>query len=403
MNDMFWHLLAYSTAGLGLTLCLRKPARRLFGASPAFTLWLLPLIFCLLPCLPDGTMTMVIPPLHALPDRLSSITTQMPPRIVDFRWGALWLAGALVTLIRLASHYVRLRRECRPWTSSLPELEGFAIERVRISPHGPALLWAMRPLLLLPADFTHRFDIAERRCVLRHELTHLRRGDAWWNLLAECQLAMLWFHPLAWLALPRFRLDQELACDERSLRDAPDQRAQYAHTLLHSAGVAVTPAIIPWLNQPQLKERLVMIQQVALGVSRRRLGYFVLGLLMAACAMTAQAAGQHASSPAAADVEANLKLAAPTYPQEALTNKEQGLIWLKVQVDQTGKPGKIDFDAERSTTTSTALIQAASDAAAHWRFKPAMRDGQPIVSWVRIPVQFDLNPKSNKTPVSSNS
>ncbi|HEY9131749.1 MAG TPA: M56 family metallopeptidase [Dyella sp.] len=401
MDDIFWRLLPWSSLGLILVLLLRRPACRLFGASPAFLLWLLPIAFCALPWLPSERLVAVLPPLRVVPDGASLLAARMPMPLLGLGLGSLWLAGVAACLLRLSTHYVHIRMTSKHLAQPLPDLGNFAPARVRIADIGPAVLWAPRPLLLLPEDFLTRFDANERACVLRHELTHLRRGDAWWSLFAELVFSLLWFHPLAWIALPRFRLDQELACDERSLRDAPEQRAHYAHALLHSAGVSFAPAITPWLTHPQLKERLRMIQQVAFGVSRRRLGYLVIGLVMSGSAMIAQAAAQHAPQGATADAQFNIKHA-PAYPQEAIANKEQGIVMLDVVVDTQGHPKTIHYDATHSTTTSTDLIKAASDAAAQWRFFPAMRNGQAIESATRVPVQFDLS-ETPDTPSSSNS
>lgn len=406
MNDVLWHLLPWSTLGLLLALLLRRPLRNAFGASPAFALWALPPLFCLLPWLPATPLSTTLPLLRVIPGSAAALATGMPATITMLGLGALWLAGVAACVVRLLVHYVHLLRRGR-WPDAamasalLPTLQGFPVRRIRIAEQGPAVLWAPRPRLLLPADFLQRFDAAERACVIRHELTHLRRGDAWWSLVAELMLALLWFHPLAWFALPRFRLDQELACDERSLRDAPEQRSQYAHTLLHSSGMSFAPAITPWLNQPQLKERLLMIQQVAFSVSRRRIGYLVMGLLLSSSVMVAQAATQKTEHGATADLQFNEKFV-PKYPKESLINKEHGLVVLQIQVDAQGSVKTIDYDAEHSTTTSTALIKAASDAAAQWHFSPAMSNGKPVEGYARVPVQFDLNELSTN-PASSKS
>ena len=49
-------MLVYVTFALALVLILRRPTRQLFGATPAFTLWLLP---PLLPGLPFDQMLVV--------------------------------------------------------------------------------------------------------------------------------------------------------------------------------------------------------------------------------------------------------------------------------------------------------------------------------------------------------
>jgi beta-lactamase regulating signal transducer with metallopeptidase domain len=250
------------TMALAAVLLARRPVRIGFGAGPAFGLWLLPLLAPWLPALHVHWLAM--PAIHVLPDAMA-LASADPKVAASTPWPCwLWLAGAVAMTLRLIAHYLRLRQQCSPMPAAMikqvqRELGGFDLRRLRLHSAGPALLWAPRSLLLLPEDLLERFDADERHLVLRHELAHLRRGDAWWNLIGELVFALLWFHPLAWLARPRFRLDQELACDERVLRNAPHDEAGYARTLLHSAGLSRMPALIPWLDPPQLKERLIMI------------------------------------------------------------------------------------------------------------------------------------------------
>src|SRR6185312_11187376 len=53
MTDVLLRMLCGATFGLALVLLLRRPARRMFGAGAAFTLWLLPLVLALAPLLPE--------------------------------------------------------------------------------------------------------------------------------------------------------------------------------------------------------------------------------------------------------------------------------------------------------------------------------------------------------------
>jgi hypothetical protein len=94
-----------------------------------------------------------------------------------------------------------------------------------------------------------------------------------------------------------------------------------------------------------------MIQQVAFSVSRRRIGYLVIGLLMSSSVMVAQAATQNAAHGATADIQFNQKIV-PAYPKESIVNKEHGLVMLKIQVDTQGNVKTIDYDAKHSTSTS---------------------------------------------------
>ena len=396
-------MLLYLTLGLALVLAWRKPARRLFGAGPAFTLWLLPLLLAALPWLPALPSAWSIAPTLLVLPTTQTFAAQAGPTTSTLHWLLLlWLLGALAGLLRLLVHYIRLLRQSRCLPDGMlrllhVELGGLNPHRLRLHPAGPAVLWAPRSLLLLPADFLERFDADERRLVLQHERMHLHRGDALWSLLAELAAALLWFHPLAWLALPRLRLDQELACDERVLRQLPQDETKYAHALLHSTGMDTAPALIPWLTEPQLKERLNMIQRPRPGTLRRRIGFIGLAALMASGAFATQAV-VHAKpdQPASADLSYNSQIY-PHYPADAIQNKQQGIVILDVLVGTDGKPRSVKV--EPSTQAAPSLIKAASDTAMQWHFSPTMKDGKPVEGYARVPVQFSLTPLPPAPPV----
>lgn len=390
------------TVALAAVLLARRPVRIGFGAGPAFGLWLLPVMAAALPWLPAlHVHWLALPAIHVLPDAIASgagDSKVVAPATWPYRF---WLAGAIVMTLRLVAHYLRLRRGCLALPSAMVEqlrgeLDGVDPRRLRLHPAGPALLWAPRSLLLLPEDFLKRFDADERRLVLRHELAHLHRGDASWTLIGELVFALLWFHPLAWLARPRFRLDQELACDERVLRNAPHDEAGYARTLLHSAGLPRMPALIPWLDPPQLKERLTMIQRHRPGAVRRRAGFVVLAVLLAGGAFVAQAAtGNQANQRAASDLTYNARIQ-PRYPPSAIKAKEQGTVVLDILVHPDGTPGAITYNVRHSDTASADLIAAATQAARQWRFSPQLKNGKPVAGYARVPVTFNLDPLPQK-------
>ena len=380
------------TLGLAIVLLLRKPVRRACGASPALALWWLPLLLAALPWLPTLPERWALAPtLMVLPTRAIAAAQAGESHIPILQ--LFWVLGTVCCLARLAWRYARLRRQCQALPQAaqravLHALPGFDPQRLRLHVDGPAVLWGPRSLLLLPGDFTSRYGIAEQSLVLQHEATHLRRGDPWWHLLGELVVAALWFHPLAWLALPRLHLDQELACDENVLRRSPQDAATYARALLNSTGVGLTPVLIPWLAEPQLKERLIMIQRHRAGATRRRIGFIGLGLLLAGSVWIAQATGtQLPQQPASADLDYNAHIT-PTYPADAIKNHQEGTVVLKVLVGADGKPLKIA--PEPNTAIAPSLVQAATDTAMKWHFNPAQRDGKPVEGYARVPVMFSL-------------
>ncbi len=112
---------------------------------------------------------------------------------------------------------------------------------IGISPQSdvPLTIGWRRPKILLPTD-CDRWMESKRRVVLVHELAHVARHDVAWQVVARLACAVYWFHPLAWLAARRMRVERELACDDAVLRCGarPDQ---YATVLLDVAAAVCRP------------------------------------------------------------------------------------------------------------------------------------------------------------------
>lgn len=75
------------------------------------------------------------------------------------------------------------------------------------------------------------------------------------------------------------------------------------------------------------------------------------------------------------------------YPVEALRNGESGTVLLRITVGPDGVPYGI---AVARGSGSRVLDRAAMSAVKSWRFKPAMRGGQPVPATVQIPVAYNL-------------
>lgn len=406
MVDVLLRMLLAATLGIALVLLLRRPARHAFGAAPAFVLWALPLLLSLAPLLPRQfapSALAILPRLTVTPQGLASSA----PTALPFAWTstllAIWVIGAGCGFVRLLWHYVRLRHAARrgsaAWLASVRGDEpGIDARRVRMHAEGPAVLWSLpHSLLLLPEDFAQRFDhVTTRELVLRHELTHLRRGDAWWTLLMELMSALLWFHPLAWLARARFRLDQELACDATALREVPQRTSGYARALLSCAAAQPIPVLIPWLAEPQLKERISMLAKIQPGTLRRRVGYCAVALVLGAgvtlaggqAALAVPPKADAATKPAVDPVFRNSH--PPLYPVAAIKHGQQGMVLLDVTIDPAGEV--IGVQVDQHGTNATASLQAAAvKAAMGWKFTPGTRAGKAVGGVVQVPVNFALD------------
>ena len=208
-------------------------------------------------------------------------------------WGAVWLAGALISAARNITGYRRFvrtvrRTEREPTDADLAlyfsmpgaRKPGLVRSRCVLS---PMLMGVLRPTLVLPGrDYTP--DMLTN--IFRHELTHYRRGDIVYKWFAALVFSVHWFNPLA----PLFRreLDRvcELSCDEYILRDMSRAEMQsYGETLLALAsrrpmqsGAFVTSFAT---QKRDLKERLEQI------MSFRPKGRASLALVLAAVLLLA--------------------------------------------------------------------------------------------------------------------
>lgn len=166
-------------------------------------------------------------------------------------WGFGALAVGLPTLLALLGNR-RIRMRSRPvvdagWLDLCESLRrAFAIRRPVELLQGEAatipVTWGIaRPVVLLPVDAAG-WPERKRRLVLLHELAHVRRLDAGIQLVGRLAAAMHWFHPIAWYALHRLRVECEHACDDCVVL-AGERPTEYAGQLLELARSARAPRL----------------------------------------------------------------------------------------------------------------------------------------------------------------
>ena len=148
------------TFGLAVVLLSRRPARRLFGAGPAFTLWLLPLLLGVLPWLPLPSMARpAAAEIATLPATQAFIIHAMGT-VAATSYGLiwLWLCGCTCLLLRLGFHFRRLHHNGKalpqPVASVLQQdLPGLDTRCVRVHPAGPAVFWSRIACSISATDF----------------------------------------------------------------------------------------------------------------------------------------------------------------------------------------------------------------------------------------------------------
>ena len=89
-----------------------------------------------------------------------------------------------------------------------------------------------------------------------------------------------------------------------------------------------------------------------------------------------------ATAPAAALVQPK-----PPYPRMARKRGWQGLVVLRVQVDEGGVPCDIRI---HQSSGFELLDEAAREAVKNWTFRPALKNGKAVASAVDVPLRFSL-------------
>ena len=279
--------LAASTLLMLVVLALRGPVARRFGAQAAYMLWLLPALRMVLPRLPEAATPVRTVPIHIDVARLVAAAVTGPSQAAAPALSAVeaqpsidWLLVGLVLWLGGAAAYLawQLGRHHRFMSIAL-EHAGPGVWRggikVRLSPvvPGPLAAGIFHRHILLPEDFEQRYNGAEQRLALAHELAHHRRGDLIANGAALVMLALHWFNPIAHWAYRAFRSDQELACDATVLRTAPESRADYGRALIKSARAGMPEAAVCALGPAtELKRRIKMIAHSTSSRTRRIAG-----------------------------------------------------------------------------------------------------------------------------------
>lgn len=228
-----------------LAICLYYPVlllmlpllRRHISARTCAMLWLLPNYLYIL-----FNSSMELPgPLFVIPLQ----------RSITYLLAGIWLVGFLsVFLSKCIGHCLfrhRLLADARPVTdpktigiwNDLLSYAGFRKPKFRLVTSPAAAspltigLFKRATRVVLPQ---REYSEEELTLILRHELIHIGREDAWSKFFMVFCTAMCWFHPLMWVAMRKSADDMELSCDETVLLGADaDTRKRYAQLLLDTA------------------------------------------------------------------------------------------------------------------------------------------------------------------------
>ena len=156
-----------------------------------------------------------------------------------------WLFGILAIVFFVAANYFRYYRIARShspitgdeqanWQSLLAQTSGpLSLPLKLTAALGPMLCLLPRGYeLWIPRRFWHACSPAEQEAIVRHELSHYRRGDVWKTWLMYFLALPQWFNPAAWWAVWHFQQAGEWLCDLDAAAASPQRRTDYLQALL---------------------------------------------------------------------------------------------------------------------------------------------------------------------------
>jgi TonB family protein len=305
-------------------------------------------------------------------------------------WMTIWLESRVAALV-----------ENRDWLSDASriarELGLGASPRLRLADvASPLVLATFRPVILLP-EAAIEWGPERRRMVLLHELAHAMRFDPWANCVAQVIRAAFWFHPLSWYITARLAREQELACDDEVLR-AGVSGVDYAEVLVDAArglrsavlfGCAMTGSPAARVLRDRVehvlderRKRMGNGRQHALVVSAFAAVLLITGALRPVWSQNGKIyrIGDGVSAPQL------LHKVEPDYTQEAKDQKIEGKVILFLVITDDGQPTDVTVTGH----LDPGLDENAVSAVKQWRFKPGMKDNEPVAVQAHIEVNYRL-------------
>lgn len=158
-----------------------------------------------------------------------------------------WALGAAIVLGATARHYIKFKRRLRNCVQTADDtiirIVNQYKQELRVNRKvtviecsdikTPAVFGYYNPVILLPVEFATNMDDYAVRCILLHEMCHIKRCDVLKSYVWLAAKALHWFNPLVWIAYKMFKDDTELCCDQMVLRKLNGKRKyEYTQSLI---------------------------------------------------------------------------------------------------------------------------------------------------------------------------
>lgn len=219
-------------------------------------------------------------------------------RLVGYTIFGAWLGGAITCFIVQMRRLVLYARLILKGASSPEHLRGqiagvATLLRTKapislvVNSIASPFLWCVGVVRLAwPESLSSVADVKRSRCIIAHELAHLRRRDHWITWMELGASILWWWNPLFWYVRRQLRETAEMSCDALAISAAPESRHEYAELLLQlssdSGAASVTPVLaMSSVSTRSFERRLSMVLSTRVSGSSSWKGILMVAVLAA--------------------------------------------------------------------------------------------------------------------------
>jgi TonB family protein len=293
----------------------------------------------------------------------------------------------------------------------------FSVEGARILSSsrvsGPVTLGFREPVLLVPVGFVEGCTPQDFLAALAHECAHMKRRDFQKNIFYEVVGLLLAFHPVLWILKSHIAQTREMICDGMATERLIDSRS-YTQSLLRLVTRIAIASRVSTLHaigifDANILEKRVMMMNIKKQPLSSVLKYgliipstlFLLSIAAGGAAMAVVIEPQSSSQATdqaqpygqiyhvGKDVSAPVLISSkdPEFPKSARGKKDKfnGSCVVRLIVDSTGTVHDVRVRDSLSPDFDASAIKAVQQ----YRFKPAMRSGEPVAVDLYVEINFE--------------